>query len=374
MELLQTKAGSQSKRDLMPRIVSFLPSATEIACALGLADSIVGITHECDYPPEIKSKPVVVRNVLPIEQMSQGEIDRAVAERMRQGLSLYQIDEPLLRELAPDIILTQNLCQVCAPSDNEVSQVLKSLPQKPEILWLTPQSVNEIFDNVRDLGAATGRTAEAIALVENCETRLEQLSERVKTVAERPRVFCMEWLDPVYASGHWVPELVKHAGGVDEMGRERGESVRVTWEQITAWAPEVLVIMPCGFNLQQTMKQIWSVFGLQRSDAARAFFELPAVKNGRVYAVDANSYFARPGPRVVEGAELLARLIHPEVFAGESLPPAFVNAFQPVDTKLLKGELSESDYYIENGAWVFTASYLKRRGYCCGNGCRHCPY
>ena len=359
----------------MPRIVSFLPSATEIACALGLADSIVGITHECDYPPEIKSKPVVVRNVLPIEQMSQGEIDRAVAERMRAGLSLYQIDEALLHTLAPDLILTQNLCQVCAPSGNEVSQVLKSLSHTPEILWLTPQSVQEIFANVRELGAATGRTAAAAALINECETRLEKLSARLEPITERPRVFCMEWLDPVYASGHWVPELVKHAGGIDELGCERGESVRVTWDQITAWAPEVLVIMPCGFNLQQTMKQIWSVFGHQRTDAARAFFDLPAVRNGRVYAVDANSYFARPGPRVVEGAELLARLIHPEVFAGEPLPPEFANAFQPVDTNLLKGSVAaEQDYYIEGGAWVFTASYLKRRGYCCGNGCRHCPY
>src|SRR5919107_1200899 len=153
----------------MPRIVSFLPSATEMACALGLSDSIVGITHECDYPPEIKSKPVVVRNVLPIEKMSQSEIDGAVAARIREGQSLYQIDEQLLRELAPDLILTQNLCQVCAPSGNEVSQVLKALPKAPEILWLTPQSLGEIFDNVRELGAATGRTAEADALIQNCQ-------------------------------------------------------------------------------------------------------------------------------------------------------------------------------------------------------------
>src|SRR5690349_20558768 len=139
------------------RIVSFLPSATEIACARGLYDSLVGITHECDYPPEVKTKPVVVRNVLPIEQMDQGEIDRAVAERMRAGLSLYQIDEQLLRELSPDLILTQDLCQVCAPSGNEVSQVLKALPKTPEILWMTPRSVEEIFGNIRDLGAATGR-------------------------------------------------------------------------------------------------------------------------------------------------------------------------------------------------------------------------
>ena len=359
----------------MQRIVSFLPSATEMACALGLVDSIVGITHECDYPPEIKSKPVVVRNALPIETMSQGEIDRAVAERMRSGQSLYQIDEALLRSLAPDLILTQDLCQVCAPSGNEVSQVLKALPHAPQILWLTPQSLSEIFDNVRELGAATGRTTEAEKLVANCNKRLEHLKQRIDTVGERPRVFCMEWLDPVYASGHWVPELVKLAGGLDELGRERGESVRVSWGDVIAWDPEVLVIMPCGFNLQQTMQQIWSAFGRYGSGSPHRFFELPAVQNGRVYAVDANSYFARPGPRVVEGAELLAHLIHPELFASEPAPQEFANSFQPVDVALLRGALAEEkDYYMERGTFVFTESYLRRRGYCCGSGCRHCPY
>ena len=340
-----------------------------MACALGLADSLVGITHECDYPPEIKSKPVVVRAVLPLERMSQGEIDRAVAERIRNGQSLYEIDEQLLRELAPDLILTQNLCQVCAPSGNEVSQVIKALPKSPQILWLTPQSINEIFDNVRELGAATGHTAEADALVNDCRNRLETLAQRTEGI-RRPKVFCMEWLDPIYASGHWVPELVKIAGGVDELGRERGESVRISWDEISAWAPEVLAIMPCGFNLEQTMKQIWSVFGRQTSSP---FFDLPAVRNNRVYAVDANSFFARPGPRVVEGAELLAQLIHPELFDPGTSPLA--HSFQLIDIPQLKGQLTEGrDYYTEGTSMVFTASYLKRRGYCCGSGCRHCPY
>ena len=358
--------------DTGPRIVSFLPSATEIACALGLFESLLGITHECDYPPEVRTKPVVVRNVLPIEQMSQSEIDRAVSERMRTGLSLYQIDEPLLRELAPDLILTQDLCQVCAPSGNEVSQVLKSLPRTPEILWMTPRSLSEIFDNIRDLGAATGRNSEADALVNDCNTRLATLSDRIsKAATTRPRVFCMEWLDPVYASGHWVPELVKIAGGIDELGSERGESVRVSWDDVAAWAPEVLVIMPCGFSLQQTMKQIWSVFAPYGSGAGRSeFLDLPAVRNGNVYAVDANSYFARPGPRVVEGAELLARLIHPDLFDHTAS-----NSFQLVDVDLLKGVLVEGkDYQLENGAMVFTSNYLQRRGYCCDSGCRNCPY
>jgi len=352
----------------MRRIVSFLPSATEMVCALGLEEELIGITHECDYPIEVKSKPVVVRNVLPIESMNQSEIDRAVAERIREGLSLYQIDEQLLRELAPDLILTQNLCQVCAPSGNEVSQVLRALPNTPEVLWLTPQSLGEIFENLRELGVATGRTNEAEALVARCQSRLEHLANIVAGTSRRPRVFCMEWLEPVYASGHWVPELVKLAGGIDELASERADSVRVSWQQILEWAPEVLVIMPCGFNLSQTMKQIWNVFSSRESD----FFKLPAVQNGRVYAVDANSYFARPGPRVVEGAELLARLIHPDLFP-EAVDLSAV--CQQVDVELLLGRLKENrDYYTENGALVFTADYLKRRGYCCDNGCRHCPY
>jgi iron complex transport system substrate-binding protein len=358
-----------AKLSSVARIVSFLPSATEMACALGLADSIVGITHECDYPPEIKSKPVVVRAVLPLERMSQSEIDRAVAERIRNGQSLYEIDEQILRDLAPDLILTQNLCQVCAPSGNEVSQVLKALSKAPQILWLTPQSINEIFDNVRELGAATGRSAEADTLVNDCRKRLETLAQRTKDL-QRPKVFCMEWLDPVYASGHWVPELVKIAGGVDELGRERGESVRISWDEIAAWNPEVLVIMTCGFNLEQTMKQVWSVFGRKTS---LPFFDLPAVRNNRVYAVDANSFFARPGLRVVEGAELLAQLIHPEIFDPET--SSISNSFQPIDIPQLKGQLTEGrDYYTEGSAMVFTASYLQRRGYCCDSGCRHCPY
>jgi iron complex transport system substrate-binding protein len=358
----------------MKRIVSFLPAATEMVCALGLGDSLVGITHECDYPPEVKTKPILVRNVLPVEKMSQSEIDQAVAARLRDGQSLYQIDEALLQQQAPDLILTQNLCQVCAPSGNEVSQVLKALAKKPEILWMTPQSLAEIFENVRDLGAATDQTAKAEALVNDCRQRLAQLSALTKNVARRPRVFCMEWLDPIYASGHWVPELVRIAGGSDELARDGGESVRVSWEQLADWAPEVLIIMPCGFNLPQTMKQIWDAFGRysrNRSKQADLFFALPAVRSGRVYGVDANSYFARPGPRVVEGAELLARLIHPELFT-EPQPGGLA---QPIDVDLLSGVLEEEkDYYLEGNSMVFTSSYLQRRGYCCDSGCRNCPF
>ena len=299
------------------QIVSFLPSATEMACALGLSDQLVGITHECDYPPEIKGKVVVVRNVLPIEEMTQREIDAAVAQRIKDGLSLYQVDGDLLRELAPDLILTQDLCQVCAPSGSEVSQVLNLLPKKPRILWLTPNSLEEIAGNVLELGEATGRTKQAEELVAAARVRLEKIAALTRNLSHRPRVFCMEWLDPVYCSGHWVPEMVQLAGGEDSLAQEGKDSVRVGWDEVVEWAPEVLIITPCGFNLEQTVEQ---------SDKLSTFPDwssLPAVRNDRVYAVDANSYFARPGPRVVDGTELLAHLIHPELFGWNGSASAY---------------------------------------------------
>lgn len=299
------------------QIVSFLPSATEIACALGLSDQLVGITHECDYPVEIEGKPVVVRSALPIETMNQREIDVAVAERMQAGRSLYQVDEKLLQELAPDLILTQDLCQVCAPSGTEVSQALNLLPKKPQILWLTPNTLEQIFANVRELGEATGRAKEAEELVASGRARLEKISAVTSRLSHRPRVFCMEWLDPVYCSGHWVPQMVRLAGGEDTLGREGADSVRIAWDEVREWAPEVLVITPCGFNLERTIEQ-----ALQLPSYC-GWYDLPAVRKGQVYAVDANSYFARPGPRVVDGTELLAHLIHPDVFTWEGSPRAY---------------------------------------------------
>lgn len=290
------------------QIVSFLPSATEMACALGLSDQLVGITHECDYPPEVAGKPVVVRNALPVETMSQPEVDAAVAQRIRDGLSLYEVDENLLKELAPDLILTQNLCQVCAPSGNEVSQAVNLLHRKPQILWLTPKSLEEIFANVRELGEATGRTKEAEELIATGRARLEKTAAATRDLSHRPRVFCMEWLDPIYCSGHWVPEMVKLAGGVDALAREGEDSVRIPWDDVVQWAPEVLIVTPCGFNLEKVIEQTQQLPGYP------GWADLPAVREGRVYAVDANSYFARPGPRVVDGTELLAHLIHPELF------------------------------------------------------------
>lgn len=301
----------------MQQIVSFLPSATEMACALGLGDQLVGITHECDYPPEVKAKAIVVRAALPIAQMTQLEIDVAVSERMRDGRSLYEIDELLLQQLAPDLILTQDLCQICAPSGNEVSHALNLLPKKPQVLWLTPNTLAQIGENAIQLGEATGREIEARELVATGRARLERIANRTRNLPRRPRVFCMEWLDPIYCSGHWVPEMVHIAGGVDQLSRQGSDSVRVAWDEVLEWNPEVLVVTPCGYDLPKVIEES------QNLSKYPNWSTLAAVRDGRVFAVDANSYFARPGPRVVDGTELLAHLIHPDIFTWDGPDTAY---------------------------------------------------
>jgi iron complex transport system substrate-binding protein len=303
------------------RIVSFLPSATEMVCVLGLEEKLVGLTHECDFPASIKGKPVVVRSAIPVEQLSEPEIDTAVSERLSAGLSVYQVDEVLLESLAPDLILTQDLCQVCAPSGNEVTQALNALPNRPEILWLTPRTLAEIADNLREVARATGTAEAAEAWITKSFEKLAQIKMRASQSAVRPRVFCMEWMDPLYCSGHWVPEMVRTAGGIDELSREGTDSIRVSWEDVRRWAPEVVILMPCGNHLEQVLPLAPKLQSLPGWD------ELPAVRRGNVYAVDASSYFARPGPRVIQGTELLAHLIHPELFNWDG--PA--NAFEKIE-------------------------------------------
>ena len=299
------------------RIVSFLPSATEMVYALGLEDRLLGVTHECDYPEAARAKPVVVRTTLAVETMSQRDIDVEVTARLRSGASLYSVEEARMRQIQPDLILTQDLCQVCAPSGNEVTQILSSLRSKPKVLYLTPRSLDGIFENLREIGEAAGRVEAAEAFIAGARARLDHIAARAAAARHRPRVFCMEWFDPLYCSGHWVPEMVAIAGGEDGLGRAGAESIRVRWEDVVAWAPEILVLSPCGFGMARAVKEATLLAALP------GWADLPAARAGRIYAVDANSYFARPGPRVVDGTELLAHLIHPELFAWHGPRDAF---------------------------------------------------
>lgn len=289
------------------RIVSLLPSATEMVFTLGLGDRLVGVTHECDHPDEARAKPAVVRNALPIETMTEREIDEAVSARLRAGLSLYELDAELIDALAPDLLITQSLCDVCAPSTNEIARLLERLSRKPELLWMSPSDLAGIEENVLALGRAAGVEDRAARLVADGRARLVELT-RATAGLERPRVFCMEWLDPVYCSGHWVPEMVRIAGGEDGLGCQGAESRRIEWQAVLDWAPEVLIFMPCGYRLEAALERAPALYDLPR------FADLPAVRNGKVFVVDANAFFARPGPRVVDGAELLAHLLHPDRF------------------------------------------------------------
>jgi len=301
------------------RLISFLPSATEMVCALGLEEQLIGVTHECDFPPLVRSKPVVVQSALALNKMSMREIDDAVSKCIGSGGSVYEVDEHLLEQLAPTHILTQALCQVCAPSGNEITRALKTLPSKPEVIWLTPHSLEEIFDNLRELGEMADRSDEADKIIRSARARIQRTTELVRH-EPRPRVLCLEWTDPYYCCGHWLPEMVEIAGGEDALGRKGADSVRISWSEIASWSPELLIVSPCGFD---TGKAIELTRQLLKQPG---WSEIPAVRHDRVFAVDANAYFARPGPRVMDGVELLAHLLHPDLCPWHG--PA--DAFSPV--------------------------------------------
>lgn len=283
----------------MTRIVSFLPAGTEIAHALGAGAELVGRSHECDYPAGVEALPIVSRPSLALEGLSSEETDRAVAAHMASGASMYLIDELLLRDLRPDVILTQNLCKVCAPSGNELSRAVRDFPTTPEILFLTPRTVAEIEQNILDVGTALGRLDAAQALVESNRARLARVAAAVGSAPRRRMVF-LEWTEPLFCGGHWVPEMVNFAGGHDPLGRPGADSQRISWADVRAADPELLIVSPCGFRLDQSI------------ELAKA---LPDVGSSAVYAVDANAYYARPGPRIAEAVELLAHLFHPGRFA-----------------------------------------------------------
>lgn len=299
------------------RLISFLPAATEMACALGMEEQLVGISHECDFPPTVHTKQIVVRCSLPTETMTLAEIDAAVTARIRSGEPLYEVDQAVVERLAPTHILTQTLCEVCAPSTGEVARALKALPSRPHIFWFTPHCIEDIFENLRELGKNTSHLSAADELIGSLRMRLQRISSITKKASQCPRVFCLEWIDPYYCCGHWVPEMVEFAGGQDGLGRKGADSVRTSWDEIAAWSPEVLIVSPCGFGLEKAVAQTKQL--LQKP----GWSDLPAARNNRVFAVNANAYFARPGPRVVDGVELLAHLFHPDLCGWDGPDDAF---------------------------------------------------
>ena len=288
------------------RVCSLLPSGTEILFALGLGDQVCGVSHECDYPPEARSKPVVVRSAFESKGRSSAEIDGLVREHLQANRGVYELDREVLQALRPDLLLTQALCEVCAISLAAVMRAIQGLSPPPELLSLDPHDVDGVLEDIERVGQRMKCADQAHRLVGDLRERMTAVEARVRE-APRPRVVCLEWLDPLMCGGHWVPQMVETAGGQDVLGQRGKEARTISWEELAAAAPEVVVLMPCGFDVERTKAEAEALQGHPVWEA------LPAVRRGRVYATNASAYFSRPGPRLVEGIELLATLLHPEL-------------------------------------------------------------
>ena len=282
------------------RIVSLVPSATEMLFSLGLGPDLIAVTHECDYPPAARELPKVTRDVLPAG-LSAAEIDAAVRERTLAGESIYELDADALHDLRPDLVVTQALCSVCAVSYDDVRAIAQEIDPQPQVISLDPHTVGEVLGDARTLAQATNCKDAAAELVRNMATRIDRVRLAVRG-ARRPRVAALEWLDPPFAAGHWTPQLIEFAGGEDALGFAGEPSERCTWEQVAAAQPDIVVVMPCGYDAE-----------IAHREAEMHRDQLAALGAGEVVAVDAAAYFSRPGPRIVDGLELLASIIHPEL-------------------------------------------------------------
>jgi iron complex transport system substrate-binding protein len=283
------------------RVVSLVPHATELLFALGLEEEVIAVTHECDHPPRALELPRVTRDALPAG-LDAAEIDAAVRERTQRGEAIYELDEERLNGLRPELIVTQALCPVCAVSYTEVAQLARRMPSCPRVVSLDPHTLGEALGDIRTLAEATGRRAEGIELVGSSAARIDRVKLAVRHPSlPRPRVAALEWLDPVFVAGHWTPQLIELAGGEDPLGLAGEPSRTASWEELAAVAPEIVVVMPCGYDARRA-----------HAEALAHAEQLAALGARRVVAVDASAYFSRPGPRLVDGLELLGHILHPE--------------------------------------------------------------
>jgi iron complex transport system substrate-binding protein len=281
------------------RIVSLVPSATELLFALGLGEDVVAVTHECDWPPEARDLPKVTRDVIG-PGLEAGEIDRAVRTLTEEGRSIYELDTEELHALAPELIVTQAVCAVCAVAYDDVRALAEEMEPQPDVISLDPTTLGEVLGDVRTVAEATGRKDAGVDLVGDAAERIDRVRLAVRA-AERPRVVALEWLDPVYVAGHWTPQLIDYAGGEDALGMPGEPSEVRSWEEVAAARPDVVVVMPCGYDAERALEEAYTFED-----------ELAALGAPRVVAVDASAHFSRPGPRLIEGLEVLAHVLHPD--------------------------------------------------------------
>ena len=294
------------------RICSFLPSATEIVYTLGLQDQLYGVTFECDYPAEARHKPKVVRSLFEHidPPLSSGEISQIIGKRLQEGLGIYEVNLEALQAAEPDLLLSQAICEVCAISSRQVTECSLRLPKTPQILSLDPQYIGDVLNDIRRVAAATGTGARGEEIADGLQARIAAVAARAAQATTRPRVLHLEWAEPVMCGGHWVPEMIDMAGGVNCFGNKETGSFRLEWDAVLESQPEMIILMLCGFTVQRSLED------LPILAAKPGWDDLPAVQQNQIFAIDAGAYTSRSGPRLVQGLEIIAEILHPELFSG----------------------------------------------------------
>jgi iron complex transport system substrate-binding protein len=305
------------------RIVSFLPSATEILYELGVGDQVLAVTHECNYPSDAKSKPRVIHSSFDPEKMTSKQIDNKVVELVKTGKDIYVLDEQVLKKANPDLIVAQGICEVCSPYTREINKAVTILHNKPEVLILDPRNLDDILDNIMEMGKRVGKQKEAIEFVSKLQGRINKVTSTKKGAL--PKVLCIEWLDPLFSAGHWIPQMVELAGGINGISTTGEQSRRMELEEVVKFDPDIIILMPCGFDVKRTIQEYEKLLEGKKWKALRA------VREGEVYAANANEYFSKPGPRTVTGLEILAKIINPDTFRDLDTPKSSVQQLDSVE-------------------------------------------
>jgi iron complex transport system substrate-binding protein len=294
------------------RIVSFLPSATEVLYQIGAGDQIFGVTHECKFPESAKRKPKVINSSFDPAKMNSKEIDNKIVELMQSGRDIYVIDDRILKEAKPDLIVAQGVCEVCSPFTKEINRAISILDYKPDILILDPHDLDDILISIMDVAERVGRIKEGRKLVVSLQNRIDSI--RIRPKQNKPKVLCLEWIDPFFTAGHWIPQMVEIAGGINGLGSYGEPSFRIDMDEIIKFDPDKIILMPCGFDIDRTLIEF------KQAKISNEWKYLSAVQNNEIFAVDAGAYFSKPSPRTITGLEILAKIIHPDKFLDTIVP------------------------------------------------------
>ena len=301
------------------KIVSFLPSATEILYEIGVGSQIIGVTHECNYPLDAKNKPRIINSSFDASTMSSKEIDDKIVELFSNGKDIYVINDKILKELKPDLIVAQGICEVCSPFTKEIKRAISILGYNPQIIILDPHTLSDILDNILEIAKNVGKTQEGENLVKSLKdkiNKIKKITELKNKNKDLSKILCLEWIDPFFTAGHWVPEMVEIAGGINGLSKSKEQSRRASLEEIKKFDPDKIILMPCGFNIDRTIKEYKNT----NLNSNQKWNNLRAIKNSEIYVVDANSYFSKPGPRTITGIEILAKIISPNEFKDIKAP------------------------------------------------------